>query len=355
MKCQLIQTTQINDDNKAEKAMLEFLKNLPEEYFVYRELKLSPSYHERVKGFEQKQPDFVVVAPEIGLLSIEVKDWNLTRNIYEWNDQYKIKVTQPNGKIEEIGNPVVQAGSYKYAFIDLLSGLNIFVESILAFPRVSQHEFLNRMQNIDLLRNPQSRFFLDIEKTIFKEDLDQSFIYPEKLLRKIVHKNQRFRPSTSSDIENVNKRILPNSFRIGDFTKRQANQQHLKMITQEQQKWIFNLDRNANYLLDVAGSGKTNALISKAIYVIDIANENMLPKILLTTYNKNLEKNIRRIFYHKIDSKERQKYLSAITIKSIPALMEEIVKNDYEISDISKYKKPNESLLDYENRLKSLF
>ena len=44
MKCQLIQTTKIADDNQGEQEMLAFLRNLPAEYFVYRELQLTPEY-----------------------------------------------------------------------------------------------------------------------------------------------------------------------------------------------------------------------------------------------------------------------------------------------------------------------
>jgi hypothetical protein len=103
MRCQLIQTAKIADENRAEREMLAVLQNLPEAYFVYRELQLTPPYRERVRGIEKKQPDFVVVSPETGLLSIEVKDWNLTRNVYEWKDQYKIRVTdRATGRPTEI-------------------------------------------------------------------------------------------------------------------------------------------------------------------------------------------------------------------------------------------------------------
>jgi len=74
MKARLIQTSKIADDNKAEKELLSFLRELPEGYTIYRELRVSRTYLDRVKGMEKSQPDFVVVGAAVGLLSIEVKD-----------------------------------------------------------------------------------------------------------------------------------------------------------------------------------------------------------------------------------------------------------------------------------------
>ena len=354
MKCQLIQTTKIADGNRAEKEMLAFLKNLPGEYFVYRELQLTPVYRERVRGIKKKQPDFVVVSPETGLVSIEVKDWNLASNVYEWRDQYKIKVTErATGRVREIDNPTAQIDAYLYAFMELLKGLNVFVTSILAFPRVSRSDFLNKLQSVDVLRNPQSKFYLNLDRTVFREDLDQYVARPERLLLHVAQKHLKHHPSSPGQIERVSMRLLPSSFRIGDFTKRQQNQRRLKVITEQQQRWIFGLDRHENYLLDVAGSGKTNALISKAIHIVDRAGSGALPRILLTTYSRNLETNTRRIFQHKIAaSPNRERYQLAITVQCIPAVLETIVTAVLDIDSIAGYQTPGESPADYEAGLR---
>lgn len=354
MKCQLIQTTKIADENLGEQEILAFLRNLPAEYFVYRELQLTPAYRERVRGIEKKQPDFVVVSPETGALSIEVKDWNLTRNAYEWRDQYRIRVTDRNtGQVREIDNPTAQVEAYLYALMELVGGLGIFVTSIVAFPRVSRSDFLNRLENIEVLRNPQSRFYLDLDRTLFREDLNRYVARPEELLVKVVQTQPKFQRSSPQEVEQANKRLLPSSFRIGDYTERQKNQSRLKMITEQQQHWIFGLDPRHNYLLDVAGSGKTNVLISKAIHTVDLAGEGALPRILLTTYSPNLETNIRRIFQHKIaDSPRRAHYQEAITIQCVPALMEQIVAAVLGIEDMDQYRSPGESPTAYEARLR---
>ena len=353
MKCQLIQTDRIGDENHAERAMLAFLSNLPAGYFVYRELQVTDTYRNRMRGYEKKQPDFVVVSPQTGLISIEVKDWNLARNVYTWRDQYTIE-KQPIGRASvTIRNPMAQVNAYLHAFVELVSGTDVFVTSILAFPRVSRADFLSKLENLGVLRNPQSKFYLDLDRTLFQEDLDQYVARPHKLLLSIAQKHPKSHPCTEGQAQAVNERLMPSVFRIGDFTRRQGHQKQLKIITEQQQRWIFGLHRRENYLLDVAGSGKTNVLISKAIHIVDKAGDGALPRILLTTYSQNLETNIRRIFEHKIaDSPKRQRYQRALTIKCVPALLEAIVTHVLGTDSIDSYRTPGESPAAYEKRLR---
>jgi hypothetical protein len=353
MKCQLIQTDKIGLENKAERWMLAFLRNLPAGYFVYRELQVTDTCRNRMKGYEKKQPDFVVVSQETGVISIEVKDWNLTHNVYRWQDQHKIEKMSIGGRPEFIDNPMVQVSAYLYALLELVSGIDVFITSLLAFPRVSRADFLSKMENVDILRNPQSRFYLDLDRTLFREDLDRYGLHPQRLLLAMAQRHPKFHPSTESQVRAVNKRLMPSVFRIGDFTQRQKYQKQLKTITEMQQRWIFGLDRHENYLLDVAGSGKTNALISKAIHIVDKAGAGAPPRILLTTYSHNLETNIKRIFKHKIaDSPQHYRYQQAITVMCIPALLETIVTNFLGIDSIADYRTPGESQETYTKRLR---
>jgi hypothetical protein len=356
MKCQLIQSPAYAPHNQAEEDLLRFLCNSPESYYVYRELQITPEYADRVRGLEKKQPDFVVIAPEVGVVSIETKDWNLDRNRYEWKNQYKISVTRSDGSIEEIDNPAAQADTYQHALEEQLKETTIFVSSIVAFPRICRNDFLDKVDNVGVFKNPASRFYLDLTRTIFKEDLDAYWVHPERLLEKIVRLHRYFLPSTPAQAEAANRKLLPPLYRIGDYTKRQAAQQRLKKLTQQQLDWIFNQDPRKNYLLDVAGSGKTNALISKALYLVGQASSGAAPTILLTTYSTNLGINIHRIFVHKIfetPEKDQQRYRDAIHIASLPALMEEIVASFYGISnsDYRSQRPGNETPQQYEKHL----
>lgn len=357
MKCQLIQSPPYRPKNRAEEDILRFLCNLPEAYFIYRELMITAEFRDRMEGFEKKQPDYVVVAPEIGVLSIEVKDWNLDRNQYEWKNQYKVAKTRLEDKTsEEIDNPAAQADAYLHALIEQLNKTNVFVSSIVAFPRINRNDFLGKIKNSAALNNPASKFYLDLERTLFKEDLDGHIANPEEWLEKIVRRNKNFHTSNLSQIEAAQRLLLPPLYKIGEYSRRQADKQRLKKLSQEQLDWIFNQDPGKNYLLDVAGSGKTNALISKAIYMVDHPKQGTAPRVLITTYSRNLEINIRRIFNQKVvesPEKTRQHYLDLIKIASLPALMEEIVTSFYNqtMDTYCSHRPPSETTQQYEEHL----
>lgn len=132
---------------------------------------------------------------------------------------------------------------------------------------------------------------------------------------------------------------MPNSFRIGDLAKHQQSREKLRTITQEQEKWIFDLSHTTSYLLDVAGSGKTNALVSRAIHVIEqaIKNRQNAPSILLTTYNPNLQRNIERILDGKIKPDERQTRYRTLRIENVEYIMERIAITGYGFKTKEEY------------------
>ena len=70
--------------------MLAFLKRLPADYTLIGELQVNTSFYRQVEGQKKKTPDFVITAPDVGVLSIEVKDWNLNDYIYVWENQYEL-------------------------------------------------------------------------------------------------------------------------------------------------------------------------------------------------------------------------------------------------------------------------
>lgn len=336
MKCQLFQIDQPEDDG--ERAMLNVLKRLPSGYTVYRELKINSSRRQKEAGIEKRNPDFVVVSEDIGVVSIEVKDWNLRRNEYRWRDQYKVKRIGPNGEPTKLTNPVHQADTYKYALMGNLD--DVFVSSFVAFPKISRNQFHNQVSNRDVFDNPSTEFYLDPDRTIFKDQMDRYFMEPERILTEMVRRDDRFFQPTGKAIYEAKESLLPSKFRIGEYENREAVREELKALTQQQQEWVFDLSSESGYLLDMAGSGKTNCLISKALHVVDQEAETEEVNILVTTYNDELVENIRRIFRHKMLSREEKKdYQQYITIKGIEEIKEAVVKQGYGSDDLSSYRK----------------
>lgn len=351
-KCQIIQTERLQDAQRAERALFDFLARLPDGYFLYRELKVTPAYSEQLRGSMEAKPDMVVVGKDVGVLAFEVKDWNLDRNDYDWVDQYTVRVKPKKESSYKIGNPTDQADRYQHALRALLRGLDVFVQCFVTFPMITRQEFYNKFKDLTVLSNPQSRFFLDMDRTVFKNDLAQNPLHPQEFLVRLAKRHKGFHPSSSSDIDSVNQALVPTTFCIGNALVRQKNRETVRLLSEEQQRWVFGTNNTKNYLLDFAGSGKTNILISKALHLVDRASDSKPPAILMTTYSTNLETNIRRIFATKLaaSSGDAKKYSEAITIMGMPSLTKAIVKRG---SDSELAERPeNEAIEAYETRLK---
>ena len=350
--CLIIQTERLKEAQRAERTLFDFLARLPAGYSLYRELKLTPAYAEQMRGSEQAKPDMVVIGPAIGVLAFEVKDWNLDMNEYEWLDQYRVRVRRRDGHQDIISNPADQAERYQRALRALLGDSDVFVQCLVAFPRLIRSEFLNRFEDLTVLSNPQSRFLLDVDRTVFRDDLSEAGMHPEDLLVRLARRHKSFRGVTPEEIERVGATLMPTTFCLGNALARQKDRRRLQVLSNEQQRWAFGIDQDKNYLLDVAGSGKTNTLISRALFLVDRASPGPAPAILLTTYNTNLEKNIRRILDSKIEAAggDRQRYRDAITVMGMPTLCAELVRagSSPEMSSPS----PGENAAEYEARLK---
>lgn len=335
MECQIFQID--NPTNKGESDVLNVLRRLPSGYTIYRELKLDSSRRQKEAGIQKRQPDFVVVAEDVGVVAIEVKDWDLRRNEYRWRDQRTVERVDSNGTVTKITNPIQQADTYKYALMDQLD--NVFVSSLVAFPRITRNHFQNRVANQHLFNNPNTRFYFDLNRIIFKDQMDRHFMEVENLLIEMVRRDDRFYRSKGEDLYRAKERLLPSKFRIGDYAGQQAVREEIKVLTQQQQEWVFDLSSESGYLLDMAGSGKTNCLISKALHLVDAKADSERLKILITTYNNALVESIERIFGHKMYSRDEQRdYRQYIDIKGIDVLREAVVKQGYDLDDLSEYR-----------------
>src|SRR5690242_10067342 len=93
---------------EAEQKTVNFLKALPDHYFVVRELRMHPSLEKRRAGSSEDRIDSVVIGPDTGVLILEIKDWNIHRNKYEWIDQYTVCKTDEWGNAVKIRNPYAQ-------------------------------------------------------------------------------------------------------------------------------------------------------------------------------------------------------------------------------------------------------
>jgi Nuclease-related domain/AAA domain len=317
----------------AERRTLEALKGLPEDYYVIRECSIVSSRETQKSGQQREQPDFIVVGPELGILVLEVKDWNIINNTYDLLGQYKIKVTRRDGTQYEPKHPWRQAESYKYALKGLLPESRLWITHAVVFPKLTSSDFKNRFDN-PYAENPQSDFILNLKETLFRGDI---IAPPDGLLTRLQHYVNSQRPTyysplqyTREQVQNSVEILLPSEMRVGGLPDHNESEQQLKILDEEQQKWAIGTNyADKKYLIDVAGSGKTNVLLSRAIHLAKKHYDNGGCRILITTYNTALKNELSRILSHKIVQDPLVDYYNeTIAIKDIISIMEDILQNE---------------------------
>jgi hypothetical protein len=333
--------------NRGEEEVAAFLNRLPaDSYKAFREFSIDAQISERMQGFRKKRPDFIVVGPEVGIVVIEVKNWNVNRNQYRWIDQETVEIIAPGETPERADSPECQRAAYEQAVTEIVGKkFDVYVTGLLAFPTCARSDFFNKLSDPQALKLPGSKYLFDVSKVLFREDFEQFHSSPEQLLKRVVRADSRSRGCTPIQVTMAWNELLPQELRVGGMLDDAEWHHTFRCLSDEQIQWVLSQDESKNFLLDVAGSGKTNALVSKALHLLGNAPSGRLPRILMTTYSDNLAINIRRLFEQKLDPKCRQEYLSAVTIVSMPLLVANLVENFCG----KEYRRPPEQFdLDYE-------
>src|SRR5436309_700581 len=94
-----------SSSSQGEKRLFAILQKLPDDYLVYYEPIINHRY-----------PDFVLIAPDLGILVIEVKGWY--PNDVQGGDQHDIRIKERGVKKVE-KHPVRQARDYQNALQDV--------------------------------------------------------------------------------------------------------------------------------------------------------------------------------------------------------------------------------------------
>src|SRR5579884_3976339 len=131
----------------AERKTLEYLKQLPTGNYIIPQCRVEATSDQKAYGSQEKCPDFVVIGPSIGVVILEVKDWNLWTNRYEFLDQYKIRKTdRGSGESAQLDNPFAQVDRYLHAMQKILEknrreGDNLWISTFVVYPKLRRSEF----------------------------------------------------------------------------------------------------------------------------------------------------------------------------------------------------------------------
>ena len=260
-------------------------------------------------------------------INIEAKKWRITGQQYAFVSQQDVVKRSPSGHEEKMKNPVWQAYEYWQWLKDIVSmeGLQgAPVSSICSFPTLGRSEFLNGVQDFRLFNNPQSKFILEPSSILFKDEVFHAD--PLTWLRGVARGFNRSLAQLSDDAcERLVQALVP-TVTVGGVVRRATERKEFERLSREQWEWATaELGGDQGYLLDVAGSGKTSVLLSKAMHFVD----RLAPRacrVLVTTYSPDLARNLRHVLRRKATPGNVKGYESAVEIHSVQEVLRQVAE-----------------------------
>ncbi|MFY9222453.1 MAG: 3'-5' exonuclease [Blastocatellia bacterium] len=275
-----------------ETALFKLLQNkLSDEVYVWFNIPI-----------KQRFADFVVLDPKLGLLILEVKDWQLSQ-IKEINPKYVVIETSKGQK--SCTNPLNQARNYALQIVDLLASDPLLIQSSndykgkLAFP-FSYGVVWSRIKSTDFQSTLPELF--ELNKALFCEHLSPSIngeIFQQHL-QLLFPQYFNFHLSTQQ-IDRIRYHLFPEirlprkQFPVKQIEAKDNqplllelkpdNETILTVMDLEQERLAKNLGEGHRLLRGVAGSGKTWTLICRARILAQLHPDW---KILVLCYNVSL-------------------------------------------------------------------
>jgi hypothetical protein len=281
---------------------------LPDNYYLWYEPNINNKY-----------PDFIILAPDFGLLVIEVKGW-YGNNIIEANSNiFTIeKQAEDYHHTEQQKCPLRQGKDYLDNLLNSLKQYRVLTQETgqyqgnLAFPigwgAIMSNITLEQAKNLDIYRVlPQPLVAYRDELLQWEKD-DFSPLELIKRLKGMFKVRFPFPPLTPSQIDTIKGIIYPeivirqekakiNSV-AADFSLL-PNDQILITLDNRQENLAKSIGNGHRIFFGVAGSGKTLLLLARAKILI---NQNAETKILIICFNVSLASHLRSLLCQDIQN-----------------------------------------------------
>jgi superfamily I DNA and RNA helicase len=285
-------------------------EKLPNHYYIW--------YEPRINS---KHPDFIILAPDFGLLIIEIKGW-YSNNIIEGNQDYFCLKTygEDYHTTEQQKSPLSQARDYLNLMLNQLREYPILTQKEgnyqgqLAFPigwgAIMSNITNEQAKKIDLTR------ILPKPQVAYRDELlqwERSEFSPEALIQRLklmFTTTFSFQSLTQQQIDTIRGAIYPEIV----IREQQAiiqgvspnfsllpNDIVLITLDTKQENLAKSIGNGHRIFFGVAGSGKTLLLLARAKILI---NQNQQAKILILCFNVSLASYLKSLLYE--DSKHSQ-------------------------------------------------
>jgi len=263
----------IESMNKSEQYIFNKLKRLYMEESSISYLYLEP----KIKNLT---PDFILIDPIRGVLIIEVKAWGL--DYIDTINEKEVKTIDGN----TLENPAYKARRY----FNKMQGLLYFYDEL-----VDKGKLNFKLHSIVTMTE------LTKQETIDKS-IDNFFDhYPARVVYKNELSNLELSSLFNNDIKVIDSSII-DTIRVAIFPEikiihRVSNNLSLSTLDKkisaldfEQERFVKRLPLGHYIITGIPGSGKTVALLSRALYLARFHKDY---KILIVTYNKSLKSQLK--------------------------------------------------------------
>ncbi len=285
--------------SRGEERTFEILKKLPDNYLVYYE-----------PNIENRRPDFVVIAPDLGVIVIEVKGWRI-EDIIQGSDS-EITVQDNDGRPRREIHPLDQARNYQWKLVRAC-GRNPRFSELLHRDGPHKNKFIFPFAHFVILSNitdQQLRSYRGLDfSIIFRPEntmtRDVLMSLEDASAKEISEKMKTYfdpfwniDPLSQSQIDVLRAIIhpeiiisyLPSSPSV--VAEPQPMMDQLKVLDRRQENNARKIGEGHRILCGVAGSGKTVLLISRARFLHD---QDPDAKILLLCYNVSLATYLKQV------------------------------------------------------------
>jgi hypothetical protein len=289
--------------SRGEERTFNVLKKLPDDYLVYYEPQI-----------ENRHPDFIVIAPDLGVIVIEVKGWYID-DIVQGND-FEI-VINDNGREKREIHPLEQARNYQWRlvraceknpnFTHLLHKdgphKNRFIFPFVHFvilSNITQKQLKSQAGNdFSLIFRPENTMTRDVLLALEQASGDVI----SKALVSYFDPFWNIEPLSSDQIDVlravIHPEIIISYLSLKPIAAPKSESELIQVLDRKQENNARKIGEGHRILCGVAGSGKTLLLIARARWLHERDPEaNILLlcyNVSLATYLKNTLKDFPRI------------------------------------------------------------
>lgn len=275
-------TPQLDTRTYGEKLVEARLKGLPTtDYFSRAEPRLQ-------SGGSSRNPDFIIVAKNYGVLVVEVKDYH---TILDGSNQDTFKIKRRDGTIFTTENPENTAKNYSYMLADMLKQRSELMHfhrnrNKLKFP----HQPLVIFPNLDrkIVKKLQDQNIMTSGTVLCKDDLRNVAVFQKA----IENLNWLFKPKNTLDLptRDIIRGVIHPHLVVSDNDGNDVGT--LSLLQEFLSTESIDTDGNISVRLvrGVAGSGKSLILLRRARYLYE--NHSNL-NIGILTFNTDLAEDLR--------------------------------------------------------------